>query len=560
MLLSLHFLSLFMCKTMKSVNIQAKHLLSSIKWLLLIGVTFFLTTACARVTNPQGGPKDLDKPELVKSFPANQELNFKGQKIQLEFSELVQPNNLNKELLITPSVKNPYTVRTDKNIIELTFEEPLIENTTYFLNFREGIQDITEKNKAADLSIAFSTGPSLDSGAVAGNVFTLLTNQPEKNVDVLLYVADDTATIQKHRPYYVTKTREDGTFLFQNVKEDEYLIYALAEKNNNLIYDAEQERIAYLPSSIQISSDTALVQLRTQRIDTREPFIISQRPNLNLYAAEYNEGIAEVSLTEQTQPSNLLIPFNITENGKTLQIYPTTEFQEGQVIVQAQDSAGNAAIDTLEVSFTGKEVAPAIKGFALVGDKKEIRGKAVIEVQFEAPVKFLNNTPIALIEDTTTTVMLKHPEEISLKASGTRAEIIVNTKAQHFVDILPDSNAVVGLAGDKFSFKPIRLNINEEPDEGSISGTIATAHDNYWVELLNESYKIIRTAAPANNFNFANLNPGTYYIRVKIDQNNDGQWNEANPDLKTPVDPVYFYPTKIDVRADWEIGDNELQF
>ena len=521
--------------------------------------SLFYLVSCAQVTTPQGGPKDLKKPELVRTWPENQTLNFQGRKIRLEFDEPVQANDFKRQLLVTPSVQNPYTFLASKNAIEITFENPLEQNTTYFLNFREAVQDITEKNKVQNLTLTFSTGDFLDSGRVAGTVMAMLTNQPEKNVDVLLYPSSDTVNIRKNKPYYVTKPTDKGEFAFQNVKEGEYLVYALNEKNNNLIYDQDKERIAYLPAPIKINSTTEPVELRTERIDTRKPFIVSRQPNLNLFTVEYNEGLKEVSLREKAQPE-LKVPYALAETGKTLRIYPTTAFKEGQVIVQGLDSAGNASVDTVKVAFSGKRAQTPIKGVAVVGGKSETGRSSTIEVDFEAPVTFTSAEPFTLIEDTTTVKKLRVPEEVTLRSSGTRAEIRIKTEAKKFVDILPDSNKVVGVTGEKLSFKPIRLQVNDRPSEGSIQGKIETAAKSYVVELVNDAYKVVQTAPPGKTFSFHNLKPGPYFLRVKIDADNNGIWNAPDPKLQVPADPIYFHPEKIDVRANWEIENLELKF
>lgn len=518
-----------------------------------------LIVSCAQVSTPQGGPRDMKKPELVKSFPDNKTTNFQGQTIRMEFDKAVQPNDLKRQLLVTPSVQNPYTFTYEKNFIELKFENPLEENTTYFLNFRDGVQDLTEKNKTEKLTLTFSTGEFLDSGSVAGTVYTLLTNQPEKNVDVLLYPSTDTVNIRKNRPYYVTKTTDKGEFLFQNVKEGDYFIYALTDKNNNLILDGDKEKIAYKPAPIFITSQTEPLELRTERIDTKKPFVISRQPHLNLFAVEYSEGLTDISLAEQTRP-DLKVPFNVTETGKNIRIYPTKDFQSGQVILQAQDSAGNKTTDTLKVSFTGKRFQQPIKGFTIVGDKGAIGRNTFLELEFEMPVVFMSQEPISLIEDSVTVRKLKFPEEITLGPSGTKAAVRINTKAEKTIDILPDSTTVIGVTGEKLSFKPIRLQITETPSEGSVKGKINTMEPNYWVELVDERYKLVQTANQGKTFSFSNLKPGTYFIRVKIAKDKDGEWTSGNPDLTSPADPIYFHPEKIAIRANWEIEDIELKF
>ena len=114
-----------------------------------------LLTGCASINNPEGGPKDETPPKLVSSNPKDQQLNVKTNIITLDFDEEVQQNNLTKELLITPNLENKFKVRSDNNQLQLVFDKPLQDSTTYIFNFRKGIQDITEKNVAQDLKLAF---------------------------------------------------------------------------------------------------------------------------------------------------------------------------------------------------------------------------------------------------------------------------------------------------------------------------------------------------------------------------------------------------------------------
>ena len=50
-----------------------------------------------------------------------------------------------------------YKVKVNKYIVQLTFEEPFADSTTYTLNFADAITDVTENNPAPNAVIAFST-------------------------------------------------------------------------------------------------------------------------------------------------------------------------------------------------------------------------------------------------------------------------------------------------------------------------------------------------------------------------------------------------------------------
>src|SRR6187455_1086808 len=128
---------------------------------LLLLPLFFL--CCARQTSPTGGPKDSIPPKLIQSNPALGQTNFKGKEITLEFNEAVNLNNPKEQIIIIPDVNKEYTATTRKNTIKIVLDSKLKDSTTYSLNFRDAVQDVTEKNIPENLKIAFSTGDYIDS-------------------------------------------------------------------------------------------------------------------------------------------------------------------------------------------------------------------------------------------------------------------------------------------------------------------------------------------------------------------------------------------------------------
>ena len=116
---------------------------------------FFL--ACARQTTPTGGPKDTIPPTLLGSYPRHGQINFNGNNIMLSFSEAIILNNVREQLIITPGLPENVDALAKKNDVTIDLNQPLAENTTYTINFREAVQDITEKNPARNLLMATIT-------------------------------------------------------------------------------------------------------------------------------------------------------------------------------------------------------------------------------------------------------------------------------------------------------------------------------------------------------------------------------------------------------------------
>jgi hypothetical protein len=185
---------------------------------ILVSITILLYR-CASVSPPTGGTKDEVAPSIISTIPAQKSTNYNGKVVEMIFNEMISVENIKQELLITPRIEGNYEFEVKKNRLSLTFKENFQPNTTYTLNFRKSIKDITEKNIAENEKVVFSTGPTIDSLYINGTVTDLLTNKPVENALVMLYLADDTSTVVKHPPYYFTKADKQGRYLLENIRE-----------------------------------------------------------------------------------------------------------------------------------------------------------------------------------------------------------------------------------------------------------------------------------------------------------------------------------------------------
>ncbi|TPE45554.1 Ig-like domain-containing protein [Pontibacter mangrovi] len=530
--------------------------------ILISAAALTAMASCATQNPPEGGPRDEEPPKLLKSTPADQQLNVKTKTVVLEFDEEVQQNTLNKELLITPNINNPYKVIPDKRTLTLEFEEPLQDSTTFTFNFRQGITDITEKNKAQNLQLSFSTGSYIDSSRVSGTVVDLMTQTPEKEALVVLYRTDDTLSIRKNRPYYLTNADAQGNYSLQNVREGSYRMYALVDKNNNSYYDNEEEKIGYLAEPIIITFSTDTVKLQTVRIDTKKPILLKREKYSDRFIAGYNEGIQDFYAVSEAGKDTLMS--KVSADGKDRQLFKTEKFAGGKTILAAVDSSGNISTDTLEIAFEGKRPA-TIKGAALKVLNSQQTSYSVgqeVTLELETPVKITKNSPITLMGDTVVLQQLKYPEEVKL--DETKTELRFNLpnlgRQQQQVTVVLDSTAIQPLQGEPLSMPQLQLGIAEGGGTGNLKGDIKTEYKSYTIQLLNDKYKVVKESGPGNSYRFKNVAPGTYYLRVLIDENNNGKWDKADPEFKKAPEPVYLLPNTVEVRANWDVEDLDLTF
>ena len=520
---------------------------------------------CASISSPQGGPRDVTPPKLVSSSPANGARNARTQEIRLVFSEPVQVKDLQKNLIIAPTIAedNKYKVREERNAITLLFEKPLEENTTYSFNFGTSISDITESLPAAEATVSFSTGAVLDSGAVQGTVRDLLTQKPADAAAVLLYPEADTAALRKGKPYYLARTDKAGAYKLRNLKAGRYRLYALADKNQNTRYD-EGEKIAYLPQSVTIGPRPDTVQLELVRPDARRPLVSGQQAAPTQYRVSYNEGLRTAVLAPLggAPAPALAEAIQLAEAGRTVALFRTAALTEGRYLLAATDSAGNTGRDTITVKFQGTAPTRRPPVYSVEGSPREVYRQGEVRYIFTEPVRIAAGKPFATLqEDSTARRPLVLGTDGTLNPDRSRLTVLLNTKAKSSLTLRLDTVNLTTISGQRLAAKPLRLRVAEQSGTGSLAGAIQTKYKRYDVQLLDAQGTIVATLnSPRATFRFDRMAPGTYTIRVLIDADADGRWRGADPKLLLPPEPVYLLPQPVQVRANWEVEDLRLAF
>ncbi|MBG8554549.1 Ig-like domain-containing protein [Hymenobacter guriensis] len=518
---------------------------------------------CATIATPEGGARDTVAPKLVSSIPADRAVNVRNRSVVLEFSEPVQVKDLSKNLLVAPLLAddNKYTVREGKNTVTLDFDKPFEPNTTYSFNFRDAITDITENTPARDVSVSFSTGAVLDSGAVQGRVVDLLSSQPSADVSVVLYPETDTANVRRGRPYYLARTDKGGRYQLRNLREGRYRLFALADKNQSSRYE-EGEKIGYLPEPITIKPGTDSVQLQLTRPDARRALVTSQKSDPLRFVVGYNEGLHSAVISPlgaaTTSPNEAL---QLIDRGRSVALYKSTQLPEGRYLLASTDSAGNSGRDTLNVKFTGTTPTRRPPAWQLVGSSKEVYRQGLVAVQFTEPLRLVPDQPIGvLVEDSTRRRPLRLPADATLSPDRTLLTVKLNSKANKSISLQLDSTVVTAISGRSLGLKPLRFTPTDQSPSGTLAGRVQTTAKRFELQLLDDKHQLVRTLDSPRTFRFDNLAPGTYHIRVFIDTNADGRWQGPDPNLRRLPEPVFNLQREFQVRANWEEEDIQVAF
>ncbi|KQB40938.1 Ig-like domain-containing protein [Flavobacterium aquidurense] len=222
----------------------------------------FLMFSCAKRGSITGGLKDTLAPVLKYSSPKNFSTNFEGNEIILGFDEYVKLKNLNKQLIISPPMKQePLILPTNASkVITIKIKDTLQPNTTYSFNFGQSIADNNEGNAINQFKYIFSTGSYIDSLSISGQIRDAYEKNVDNFVSVMLYEVNDTykdSVIYKQSPRYITNTLDSlRTFKLENLKAGKYLLVALKDKGSNNRYNPKDDKIGFLKHYITVPNDT----------------------------------------------------------------------------------------------------------------------------------------------------------------------------------------------------------------------------------------------------------------------------------------------------------------
>ncbi|RZT91019.1 Ig-like domain-containing protein [Ancylomarina subtilis] len=146
---------------------------------ILIGLFISsLVYSCANMGYPVGGPKDEESPVVKETIPPNFSTEVEGGKVNIYFNEFVQLKEINEKFVVSPPLDRKPTVNLRGKSIYVDMGDSLKPNTTYTLDFADGIADNNEGNPLGNFQYVFSTGKSLDSLSIQGHAVDAFTRLP----------------------------------------------------------------------------------------------------------------------------------------------------------------------------------------------------------------------------------------------------------------------------------------------------------------------------------------------------------------------------------------------
>lgn len=208
-------------------------------------------SGCASIVPPTGGPRDSLPPVIVRIDPRDSARLFNEKKIVISFNEYVQVDEIQKNLIVSPTPKvNPIVTIKLKDVI-VTIKDTLEPNTTYSLDFGRAIKDLNEGNVFRNFRYVFSTGATIDTLELGGRVLVAQTGRADSTLVVMLHRNSDDSAVIKEKPRYVARVDTAGYFMFRNIAPGTYRMYALKDESGQRRFLSKEQLFAFADSSVR---------------------------------------------------------------------------------------------------------------------------------------------------------------------------------------------------------------------------------------------------------------------------------------------------------------------
>ena len=272
-----------------------------------VAMVALLLAACASIGSPEGGPRDYTPPQVVKSSPEPGALNFKGNKVEITFDEIVNLKDQQKKVIISPAPRTMPMIRSVGKKVTIEFRDELLENTTYVIDFSNAIEDNNEGNQIDGYTFAFSTGDEIDTLAVSGIVLRAKDLEPMQHVIVGLHSNLDDTAFTNLPLERVSRTNDLGKFTIRNLKPGSYHVFALNDVDGDYRM-ARTEDIAFLDEIIVPSTSQYTSQDTVFTFDHRVDTVVSAThtmflPN-DLLLSMFNEGYRSHYVRQTSRPAD----------------------------------------------------------------------------------------------------------------------------------------------------------------------------------------------------------------------------------------------------------------
>ena len=528
------------------------------KKLIYTVLSIVVISGCAKRGSPTGGPVDSIPPVLINASPKINSTNFDSKEIRLTFDEFVKLDKVEEQLIISPPIdKSSYEVKPLSGVTKkvfLEFIDSLETETTYSINFGNSIKDNNEGNPLTFFSYTFSTGETIDSLYVRGNISDAFDRDTDNYISIHLYRIDSVfndSIIFNNRPTYVSNSLDSTSYQFKNLKEGKYLIVAIKDIDNNYFFDPFYDKIGFIDSLITLPQDSIinfkLFKEETSLIWDKPHFINSEKIGFGYYG--------------KLDLKNIKIESSIPDSVQ----YTYTKERESDTLIfwLSKNSFDSLNFNLIEKDTTKLVTVKFDRAKDTLIDSLSINPKTSNVIHLKETFKLSSNIPLKKIEDSLITIrdidslIIPFTTSINDNLDQIEIEFEVSPSDNYRLFILPEAiKDIRGVSNDTLQYNVVSQTLE---DYGNVYlDVIRNSEFKFILHMIDSNGDIVREFKNVNldtTYNFDYVRPGKYTFRLIEDVNNNDKWDTGNYLKKIKPESVYYFANELEVRANWDLNE-----
>jgi len=528
------------------------------KKLIYTVLSIVVISGCAKRGSPTGGPVDSIPPVLINASPKINSTNFDSKEIRLTFDEFVKLDKVEEQLIISPPIdKSSYKVKPLSGVTKkvfLEFIDSLETETTYSINFGNSIKDNNEGNPLTFFSYTFSTGETIDSLYVRGNISDAFDRDTDNYISIHLYRIDSVfndSIIFNNRPTYISNSLDSTSYQFKNIKEGKYLIVAIKDIDNNYFFDPFYDKIGFIDSLITLPQDSIinfkLFKEETSLIWDKPHFINSEKIGFGYYG--------------KLDLKNIKIESSIPDSVQ----YTYTKERESDTLIfwLSKNSFDSLNFNLIEKDTTKLVTVKFDRAKDTLIDSLSINPKTSNVIHLKETFKLSSNIPLKKIEDSLITIrdidslIIPFTTSINDNLDQIEIEFEVSPSDNYKVFILPEAiKDIRGVSNDTLQYNVVSQTLE---DYGNVYlDVIRNSEFKFILHMIDSNGDIVREFKNVNldtTYNFDYVRPGKYTFRLIEDVNNNDKWDTGNYLKKVKPESVYYFSKELEVRANWDLNE-----
>jgi uncharacterized protein (DUF2141 family) len=524
------------------------------KYIPYLFLLFFIS--CAKRGAITGGAKDTIAPTLKYSFPENYSVKFQGNKIKLVFDENIKLKNLNKQLIISPPMKNEplITPTTATKILTITLNDTLQPNTTYSMNFGQSIADNNEGNPYNQFKYVFSTGDYIDSLALGGRVKDAYDKEVASFVSIMLYEANEKfndSTIYKDNPRYITNTLDSlKTFRLENLKAGKYYLVAMKDNNSNNKFNPKSDRIGFNKQIVTIPNDTVFELELFKEVLPFKALKPSQASGNRLIVGYEGNPKSNGEMAKITLKNNGdIVPSIVTKIDKkdSLQVWYKP--------LKVDSLSLNIAKDKYQKDFT----------FKIKNQKNDTLSIKAVQsgiLNFRDRFTLESSTPLVNFDKSKMKLIDKDSADVAFTTAYDEytqrlyVDFKIEEAQKYHLKLMPGAvSDFLEKTNDTLSFSTSTKN---RADYGNLIVSLKNVKQfPVIIELTDEKGEIVKASEYTESkteIEFNLLEPYLYTLRAIYDDNKNKEWDTGSYLEKRQAEEVVYFSKGVDVRTNWDVS------